>query len=56
MRFQDKPAEEAFTKIAALLATAYQRYSAVRRVRSDPAKDPPPNGLDKSANSSLHEQ
>ncbi len=55
MRFQDKPAEDAFTKIAALLAAAYRRYSAVRRVQAD-ADEATPDHLDKSAVSSLHEQ
>ncbi len=55
MRFRDKPAEEAFTKIAALLAAAYRRYLAVHRVQSD-AEEAVPDHLDKSAVSSLHEQ
>lgn len=55
MRFQDKPAEEAFTKIAALLAAAYRRYSTVLRVQSD-ADEAAPDHLDKSSVSSLHEQ
>ena len=41
MRPQDQLAEEAFTRIAALLATAYQRYAAVRRVPPEsPAESP----------------
>jgi hypothetical protein len=55
MRSQDKPADEAFTKIAVLLATAYRRYSVVRRVQSGPA-EATLDHLDKSAVSSLHEQ
>ena len=55
MCFQDKPAEEAFTKIAVLLAAAYRRYSTVLRVQSD-AEEAVPDYLDKSAISSLHEQ
>ncbi len=55
MRFQDKAAEEAFTKIAVLMAAAYRRYSAVRRVQSEP-EEATPDHLDKSTVSSLHEQ
>lgn len=55
MRFEDRIAEEAFTKIAALLAAAYQRYTAVRRVCPN-AENSSPEGLDKSPISSLHEQ
>lgn len=55
MRFQDRPAEDAFTKIAGLLATAYRRYLAVHRVQSD-AEEAAPDHLDKSTVLSLHEQ
>ena len=55
MRSQDRPAEEAFTRIAALLAAAYQRYAAVRRVpQASPEESP--YLLDKSGPSSPHEQ
>jgi hypothetical protein len=55
MQFQDRLAEEAFTEVAALLATAYQRYVAVPRVPSEPPNEPPKE-LDKSRPSSPHGQ
>ncbi len=56
MQFQDRLAEEAFAEVAALLATAYQRYTAIRRVPAEPPEDPPTNDLAKSSSSSLHGQ
>jgi hypothetical protein len=56
MQFQDRLAEEAFAEVAALLATAYQRYAAIRRVPAEPPEDPPTNDLAKSPSSSLHGQ
>jgi hypothetical protein len=56
MKFQDRLAEEAFTEVAALLATAYQRYIAIRRVPVEAPEDPPGNELDTSSYSSLHGQ
>jgi hypothetical protein len=52
MQFEDRLAEEAFVEVAALLATAYQRYIAIRRV----PPERPQNDLAKSASSSLHGQ
>jgi hypothetical protein len=56
MQFQDRLAEEAFTEVVALLATAYQRYLAIRRVPPESAQNPPVNDLAKSPSSSLHGQ
>jgi len=55
MRPQDRLAEEAFNRIAALLAAAYQRYAAVRRVPPESPEESP-DLLDKSGPSSPHEQ
>jgi hypothetical protein len=54
MRPQDRLAEEAFTRIAALLAAAYQRYAAVRRVPPESPEESP-DLLDKFGTSSPHE-
>ena len=56
MQFQDRLAEEAFAEVAALLATAYQRYIATRRVSAEPPETPSTNDLAKSPSSSLHGQ
>jgi len=56
MKFQDRLAEEAFTEVAALLAAAYQRYIAIRRVPLESSEQPPKNELDTSSSSSLHGQ
>lgn len=56
MQFQDRLSEEAVTEVAALLAAAYQRHVAARRTAPEPSPDPPPELLDKSGSSSLHEQ
>ena len=56
MQFQDRLAEEAFADVAALLATAYQRYIAIRRVPAEPRENPSTNDLAKSPPSSLHGQ
>ena len=52
---QDPLAEDAFSRIAALLAAAYQRYAAVRRVPMESPEESP-DVLDKSGPSSPHEQ
>ncbi len=52
MQFQDRLAEEAFTEVATLLATAYQRYVAARCKLPEPPMAPPANELDKSCPSS----
>ena len=54
MQFQDRLAEEAFTEVAALLATAYQRYIAARCQLPEPPMAPRANELDKSCPSSPH--
>ena len=56
MQFQDRLAEEAFAEVAALLATAYQRYTAIPPVPAQPPEDPPRNDLAKSPSSSTHGQ
>ena len=56
MQFQDRLAEEAFAEVAALLATAYQRCLAIRRVPAQPPENQPPNDLAKSPSSSTHGQ
>jgi hypothetical protein len=56
MQFQDRLAEEAFVEVAALLATSYQRYIAIRRVSAEPPEYPPTNDLAKSPSSSPHGQ
>lgn len=56
MQFQDRLAEEAFTEVAALLATAYQRYIAARCQLPEPPKAPTTKELDKSDPSSPHSQ
>ena len=56
MQFQDRLAEEAFTEVAALLATAYQRYIAIRRVPAETPEGPAANDLDNSFPSSPHGQ
>ena len=56
MQFQDRLAEEAFTEVAALLATAYQRYIATRREPAEPPENLPTNELAKSPSSSPHGQ
>jgi len=56
MQFQDRFAEEVFREVAALLATAYQRYIATRGVPAEPAENPPTNELAKSPSSSPHGQ
>jgi len=55
MRPQDRLAEDAFTRIAALLAAAYQRYLEVRRLPPE-APEESPDLLDMSGPSSPHEQ
>jgi hypothetical protein len=55
MRLQDRIAEDAFSRIAALLAAAYQRFAAVRRVPPGSPEESP-DLLDKSGPSSPHEQ
>ena len=55
MQFQDRLAEEAFIEIAALLATAYQRYVVSRPVASERPDQAPASGLAMSRLSSPHE-
>jgi hypothetical protein len=56
MQFQDRLAEEAFIEVAALFATAYQRYLAMLRIPPERPVEPSANDLDKSSHSSLHRQ
>ena len=56
MQFQDRLAEEAFIEVAALLAAAYQRHVAARCIVPALPADSPPELLDNSGGSSLHEQ
>ena len=56
MQFQDRLAEEAFAEVAALLASAYQRYIAIRHVPAEPPEIPAKDDLAKSSPSSPHGQ
>ena len=56
MQFQDRLAEEAFSDVATLLANAYQRLIAMRRVPAESPVEPAANELDMSSFSSLHEE
>ena len=56
MQFQDQLAEEAFTEVAALLATAYQRYIVARCQLPKAPASPATKELDKSGPSSPHGQ
>lgn len=56
MQFQDRLAEEAFTEVAAWLATAYQRHIAARCQLPKPPVAPETKELDKSGPSSPHGQ
>lgn len=56
MQFQDRLTEDAFTEVATLLATAYQRYIAARCQLPKPPASPATKELDKSGPSSPHGQ
>ena len=47
--------DDATSEIAALLATAYQRYAKLRLVRTAPAALPSTEGLDNTGEPSPHE-
>jgi len=47
--------DDAASEIAALLATAYQRYAKLRLVRTVPAALPSTKGLDNTGEPSPHE-
>ncbi|MCL4855369.1 MAG: hypothetical protein KJZ78_28740 [Bryobacteraceae bacterium] len=56
LQFQDRVAEEAFKEVAALLATAYQRYLATGYPPPEEPVEAAANELDNSCSSSLHGQ
>jgi len=56
LQFQDRVAEEAFREVAALLATAYQRYLAAGDLPVEQPAETAANELDNSCSSSLHGQ
>ena len=52
---EEHKVDDAASEIAALLATAYQRYAKLRLVRTVPAALPSTKGLDNTGEPSPHE-
>lgn len=56
MRIPDQLTDEAIVEVASLLATAYERYTKVRRVPAEGPNESPQEELDNRRGSSPHGQ